>query len=373
MNYLLDMETRVMSDLVQRIKESKEISSTADWQINRLKMLNKSNAEIKKRLKELLKYSKSEINKLYSDTLEKSYVRDLSLYNALNVPAVPFKSNRELQAIIQAYRAQTEGEFVNITQTIGFAKKAKNDGKIVFTRIAEYYQKTLDGAITDIATGTFDYNTVLKRVVNEMTASGLRTATFASGKSFRIETAVRTALMTGLSQTVAKMNDIVAKDLGTDFYEIDWHGGARPSHQIWQGKVWSKEQLVTVCGLGTVTGLCGANCYHSYFPFVKGASVRNYTDKQLDELNSAENKPKTYAGKKYTTYQATQRQRQMETLMRKQRQEINLLKKGGAGDEEIKTARARYQITSAQYSEFSKVMGIPQQRDRVTVDGLKRV
>lgn len=370
-NYLLDMETRIMSDLVQRIKDSKEISSTADWQINRLKVLGASDAEIKKRLQGMLRYTNAEIDRLYSDTLEKSYIRDKTLYKASNVTQIPFKDNRELQTIIKAYSYQTKGTFTNITQTIGFA--TKQNGKIVFTEMSKYYQRTLDSAITDIATGTFDYNTVLKRVVSEMTASGIRTVDYASGMQFRIETAARNALMTGLSQTIQKMNDSVAKDLNTEYFEVDWHGGARPSHQVWQGKVWSKEQLVSVCGLGSVTGLCGVHCYHSYFPFVKGASVRNYTDKQIDALNLAENKPKTYQGKEYTSYEATQRQRQLETTMRQQRQTIDLLKKGGADKDDITLARAKYRVTSAQYSEFSDAMGIPQQRNRVTVDGLRRV
>lgn len=361
-----------MKDLVQRIKENKDISSVADWEINRLKVLGLSNVEIKKRLQGLLHYTNSEINRIYSDTLEKSYVRDSSLYDTLNAKQIPFRKNKELQAIIKAYKDQTQGEFINITQTLGFAKRAKADGKMVFTKVAEYYQQTLDSAITEIATGTFDYNTVLKRVVSEMTASGLRTVNYASGRAVRMDTAARAALMTGFSQTVQKMNDSVAKDLGTEYYEVDWHGGARPSHQAWQGKVWSRQQLVDICGLGTPGGILGVNCYHSYFPFIKGVSTRTYTDSQLKAMNAEENKPKTYLGKEYTKYEALQRQRQLETLMRQQRQEINLLKKGGADDEAV-LKRAKYRTTSAQYAEFSKAMELPQQRQRVTVGGLNNL
>ncbi len=61
------------------------------------------------------------------------------------------------------------------------------------------------------------------------------------------------------------------------------------------------------------------NCYHDYLPFVPGASVRTYSDEQLERLNAAENEPKVYYGKEYTTYEALQRQRQLETNMRAQR------------------------------------------------------
>ncbi len=66
---------------------------------------------------------------------------------------------------------------------------------------------------------------------------------------------------------------------------------------MWQGRVYSKRELETVCGLGTVTGLCGANCYHSYSPFIKGIDVPIHNDEELDRMNEEESTPKEYDGK----------------------------------------------------------------------------
>ena len=120
-------------------------------------------------------------------------------------------------------------------------------------------------------------------------------------------------------------------------------------------------------------GLCGINCYHTWFNFVPGASKRLYTDEQLDAMNARENEKKAFNGKEYTTYEATQRQRQLETLMRKERMDVHLLKKGNAAADDIKAARARYRKTSAEYKAFSEAVGLQQHRDRVTIDGLGRV
>ncbi len=68
-----------------------------------------------------------------------------------------------------------------------------------------------------------------------------------------------------------------------------------------------------MCGLGSVTGLHGANCYHDYNPFIPGVSVRNYTDEELEEMITKENTPKQYMGKEYTAYQALQKQRQRDS------------------------------------------------------------
>ncbi len=240
-------------------------------------------------------------------------------------------------------------------------------------RDRHYYQKTLDGAMLDITSGAFDYNTVLKRVVREMTNSGLRTVDYASGRSVRVEGAARNAVMTGVSQVTAQINESNAKELDTEYFEVTCHGGARPSHQEWQGKVYSKKELETVCGLGAADGLCGCSCYHDYFPFIPGISERAYTDEELDKLKQEENAPREFAGKQYTKYEATQRQRALERTMRAQRQEIHLLKEGGANEEDIITARAKYRVTSSEYTRFSEDMSLPQQRERVTVDGLGNV
>lgn len=94
----------------------------------------------------------------------------------------------------------------------------------------------------------------------------------------------------------------MADDLDTDTYEVSYHIGARPTHQPWQGRVYPYKELQSVCGLGTVSGLCGANCYHWYEPFVPGISVRNYTDEELDDMVARENETTPYYGKEYNTY-----------------------------------------------------------------------
>ena len=175
-----------------------------------------------------------------------------------------------------------------------------------------------------------------------------------------------------MSQLTAKVNEQTAEELETDTFEITWHGGARPSHW-WGGKWYTKAELISVCGLGTVTGLCGANCYHDYYPVIPGVSEPTYTQEELNELNAKQQEKKDWRGKEYTQYKATQRQRRLETTMRAQRQEIKLLKGGGADEDSLIEARARYRKTSDEYERFSKAMDIPQQRERVTVDGLGNI
>lgn len=362
-----DLEMRIMEDIVRRIKKAGKITSTADWQINRLRILGNSSEDIEKMLKEVLEASYPEMFELYDQVIDWEYVRNKDIYEQINAKYIPYEENGQLQQITNALIQQTDADLQNITQSLGFYLDYGGE-KPVITPLAEVYQKYLDAACMDIISGAFDYNSVLRRVVTQLTNSGLRQIDYASGRANRIDVAARRAVMTGITQLTGKISDMNAEKLGTNYFEIAWHAGARPTHAVWQGKVWSREQLVTVCGLGTVTGLEGANCYHERYPFIPGITERSWTDEWLEEQNRKENTPKEFKGKEYTLYEAKQRQRQMETAMRAQREKVQLLKTGGADPEEITVARAKYQGQLNEYAGFSKTMGLKQERERIYYD-----
>lgn len=367
-----DLEMRVMEDIVRRIRKTKKITSTADWQINRLRILGNSSEDIEKMLKEALEASHPEMFELYDQVIDWEYVRNKDVYEQINAQFIPFEENEELQQITDALIQQTDEDLRNITQSLGFYLDY-GTGKPVLTPLAEVYQDYLDAACMSIASGAFDYNSVLRRTVAQLTNSGLRQIDYASGRGNRVDVAARRAVMTGITQLTGKISDMNAAKLGTEYFEIAWHAGARPTHAVWQGKVWSREQLVTVCGLGTVTGLEGANCYHERYPFIPGISERNWTDEWLEKKNREENTPKEYKGKEYTLYEAKQRQRQMETAMRAQREKVQLLQKGDADPDDVMLARAKYQGQLNEYSRFSRKMGLKEERERIYYDMRGRI
>lgn len=360
------LQMSIMTEIVRMLLEAAEIIPSTGYKMSRLYDLGTSKKRIKDIVARTLNLSNKEVENIFTNITESGYNEAESAFIEQGKEFIPYSENEPLQQFVRAVQEQTQNECKNITQSIGFAKR-QPDGSLGFTPVADYYQETLDKAVTEIASGASDYNTVLEKTVTEMTNSGLRTVDYASGHSNRVTVAARRAVSTGLNQVVGKINEENAEKLGTNYFEVSWHSGARPSHQVWQGRVYSKEELESVCGLGTVTGLCGANCYHSYSPFTPGITPRTYTDEQLDKMNAEENKPVEYNGKTYTKYEATQRQRRLETTMRAQRQKIKLLEEGGADEQAIINARARYVKTSDEYVNFSKSVGLSQQWDRVTV------
>ncbi len=360
------LQMSIMTEIVRMLLEAADIIPSTGYKMSRLYDLGTSKKRIKDIVARTLNLSDKEVENIFTNITESGYNEAENAFTEQGKEFIPYSENEPLQQFVRAVQEQTQNECKNITQSMGFAKR-QPDGSLGFTPVADYYQETLDKAVTEIASGASDYNTVLEKTVTEMTNSGLRTVDYASGHSNRVTIAARRAVSTGLNQVVGKINEENAEKLGTNYFEVSWHSGARPSHQVWQGRVYSKEELESVCGLGTVTGLCGANCYHSYSPFTPGITPRTYTDEQLDKMNAEENKPVEYNGKTYTKYEATQRQRRLETTMRAQRQKIKLLEEGGADEQAIINARARYVKTSDEYVNFSKSVGLSQQWDRVTV------
>ena len=360
-----DLENQLMEDIVRRIKKTGEITSTADYQIMQLKALGLSNDEITEQIKKALNASDEYVEELYREAMKNEWSDAKDLYAGMGQAYVKFEDNAFIQNLIGGAFMQTSGEMVNMTGTMGFVVGGKS------VELSKFYQDTMDNAISLIMGGGFDYNTVLKKAIKQMTNSGIRWINYESGWHNRITVAARRSVMTGLSQMTRGITENTAKRLNTDTFEVSAHAGARPDHADWQGKVYTKKQLYDICGLGTVTGLLGANCYHTYYPFIKGISKRAYTDEQLNAWRN--DTPKMYKGKEYTQYEAQQRMRQMETNMRAQRQTINLLKLGGADKETIREERIKYRIQMQQYKDIAKSFGLKEQKERIYLDGLGRV
>lgn len=236
-----DLEERIMQDIVRRIVKAGEITSTADWQINRLRILGYSSEDIEKEIKKALNASYPEMFELYDKVINWEYVRNKDIYEQINAEYIPFEENGQLKQITEAIIDQSFDDLENVTNSLGFYLDYGNGQKIL-TPLSQVYTKYLDAACYDIVTGAFDYNSVLRRVVTQLTNSGLRQIDYSSGRANRVDVAARRAVMTGVAKLTHKITEYHMKQLGCEYVEVSWHAGARPSHSVWQGKVykWNK-------------------------------------------------------------------------------------------------------------------------------------
>lgn len=373
------LEYNIMADIVRRIKKAGKITSTADWQLNRMLILGKSSSDLQKIVSSAVQYDQNEVEKLYAQVIQEEYTVYKPQYEQITRKFIPYEENEELRQLVEAQVRNSADDLSNVTKSMGFMID-DGSGGVRFTPLSQIYNEYLDQAVTDLTSGAFDYNTIIRRTCKQLTDSGLRTdhafttnagnrsgVDYPSGWHNRIDVAARRAVLTGVSQLSGQIMDMNAERLGVDKYEVSWHVGARPDHAAWQGKVYTKKQLVDICGLGTGPGLLGWNCRHEYYLFFPG-SERLYSDEWLKKQNAREAQKKAFRGREYNTYEATQKQRRMETNMRAQREKVALMKEGDADPDDIMIERCKYQAQLDEYKEFSKAFGMLEQRERIYYD-----
>lgn len=374
--YYKELEEYTISDIARRIAKSEAITETALHQIRALQRMNLDLSNIEKKIKEIQKISDKELDKLYDEAVKRNNEFNDNIREKADLfPYVPDKTN-QIFMLANALKEQTKNDLWNFTQSLGFAENI--GGKTVFKPIAQFYQDTLNFAQMQIQSGVADYNTAIKQAVNKLAKSGLRTVDYESGYSSKIETAVRRAVLTGISQLSGEMTKQVMKEFNTDLVEVSAHQGARDkgigpeNHKLWQGKVYSLSgknkkypSLVKVTGYGTGEGLKGWNCRHDFFPFIEGVSERTYTDEELENIDPP---PFEYEGKTYTAYEATQMQRKLETAMRNEKLKIIGYESSGLEDE-MTSSSIRLRRLKNYYEDFSSKAGLKTQYGRTQAAG----
>ncbi|MDD3176050.1 MAG: hypothetical protein PHU51_06245 [Candidatus Nanoarchaeia archaeon] len=195
-------------------------------------------------------------------------------------------------------------------------------------------------AFTDITNKTFlqvtsgqkTYSQAVATAVRELADKGITGATYISkaGRTTRVnmDVAVRRMVVTSNSQLAGDLQINRAQEWGSNFVETSSHMGARPSHAVWQGRVF---QLVgndkypnfaenTHYGQGD--GIKGYNCQHDFYPFFPGLSEPAFDHPNVKENNAQ--------------YEAEQTQRKLESNIRQQKRRAVAAK--AAGDTEGETA-----------------------------------
>ena len=370
----LRLEEETIADICRRIAKVGHISDTAEYQILRMRELGAGTEYIKSKIKEYSGLSDDVVDQLFFDAAQVSDEFYKGAYAKAGKEYKPFEYNDFFQQIVVANVNQTKGELSNLTQSMGFSYRGSN-GERRFRPVATAYRECLDYAFTQVETGTTDYITAIRNATRRLTESGLQFVDYESGVVNHVDVAVRRAVLTGISQVTGKISEHNAAELETDIVEVTAHAGARPDHAEWQGGWYSLSgkskkyrSLAEATGYGRVDGLKGANCRHDFFPVIEGIDTPLYTKEELANIDPP---PFEYNGKRYTYYEATQKQRSMERAIRKTKREILAADKSGDKDRFTeKSIRLRRQ--REEYDKFSKSAGLLTQNERNQVVGFGR-
>lgn len=347
----------LLQDIARRISEAGQLTGSASYQIYRAQQLGMSRKEIEKELKRLLKVSEGELKTLLTQSAEVGYRFDLSQFGE---EAVPFEENSVIQQIVEASVQLATDDFKNITQTLGMVDPYGNT-----LPLQETYQKCMDFAYSQVATGATDYNTAIRNAVKNLSKYGIRSIDYESGVHRSLEAAARGCVMGGLGLMQEKISQQNHDDMGADGWEISAHAASAPDHEPIQGKQYTDKEY-TALNNSLVRRIGTLNCGHAAYPIIMGVSDPQYTEEELEQFCLRNEEGITFEGKHYTMYEATQTQRRLERAMRTQKRKI-LVDEAVKDDERLLYDQIRLRRINEEYVRFSRAADLPLQSERARV------
>lgn len=312
-----DIIKRITHRIMLRIGRGEEylLTATDKWQIENLQQAGYLLEDIQSEIAKATKLQQTEIAEAMEDAGVKALDYDDKIYQSVGISPTPLTKSPELMRLMQRNYEATIYTWKNFTRTM--ADEAQR-----------LFINQLDMAYTLVSTGALSYTEAVKEVLNNIVSDGVTVEwkrLDENGVPYvyhtdTIETATLRAVRTGISQASAQIQLARMDEMEVDLVITSSHLGARPTHQEWQGKVFSRSgqnpnypDFVQSTGYGTVSGLCGANCRHNFSPFFEGM------DNPFEQFDSEENRKQ---------YEKEQYQRTLERRIRKTKREVMGLKEG---------------------------------------------
>lgn len=349
-----DILNRIIERILLRFSRGDNYILTAldKWQLETLQEAGYLLEDIQKEIAAATGMMQTEIAQAMEDAGVKALEYDDAIYRAAGLDPVPLTQSPELIRVMQRDYEATAGEWKNFTRSMAAASQ-------------QTYIRACDDAYHKAMTGTVSVSQAVREAINELVRTGVEVV-YPSGRKDTIETATARAVRTGISQASAHIQLSRMDEMDVDLVLVSSHLGARPDHAEWQGKVYSRNggdypDFISSTGYGTVTGLCGANCRHSFGPHFEGVA------NPFEQYDSEEN---------LKQYEIEQRQRTLERRIRDTKREVMVLDVARAAaqgsfkdafENDYQRKAALLQRQNAAYDQFCKENGLKKQAERIAI------
>ena len=368
------MNEDILTIIGNRLKQIGKLSQDELHQIKQMLMYGTDLDKIAKLIADTTNVNVAEIYKIFEQEAKTNQAFAMQFYRAKQVKFVPYAENKLLQAKVRAMAQATAMEYVNMSRTLAFVKRDKS-GKIVYDNIATAYRNAVDKAVTSISMGQTTYDEEIKRIVKELGESGIKTVDYVNGYSRRLDSAVRQNVLEGMRNVSNELQKDFGKEFGADGVEISVHENSAPDHIDIQGHQFSYEEFDKFQNGITAKDYNGKvfepvideidrrsigqyNCYHYVYTIVLGVSTPQYTEEELEKINKRNIDGFEYKGKKYTMYEGTQMQRQIETEIRKN-EDFQILANSAGDLQTAGQANKAIRILKSKYKQLSRASGLP--------------
>lgn len=302
----------IIADMAKRIVKTGSITDSTKHQAEILQNAGLVYMDTITRVSQVSGYQKREVERMYQEAGIKNLKNESVYYRQAGKDVIELKQSDGMQRILQANVRKTCQELDNLTMTTAVKSQSA-------------YIQACNRAQMKVSTGAFSYDKAIADAIKEAAVQGTEVL-YPTQHVDKLDVAVRRAVLTGVNQTAAELNLQYAKEAGCDYVETTAHSGARPSHAVWQGKVFclsgmdsSYPNFYEATGYGTGPGLCGWNCRHNFHAYFPGISTPGYTKEMLDDYSK---KNVNYNGRQYTEYEAGQMQRSHERQIRETKRKL---------------------------------------------------
>ena len=378
--------TMFLKNIGSQIKKIQGLTPTKAQQL--IQML-KYGGKYEELINELAKYSDKnidEIDKIFKTYAKKDQMFYKQFYDYRNKPFIPYDQNVLLQTQTKALSNIAKTEMYNFTRSnvLGYTINGK------FMAMRDIYNQVLDIAFMNVGQGKETFDSAMSEILKEIGGSGLKTLEYESGRSIRLDSAVRMHLKGRLRELHNENQKLFGDEFGANGYEISVHENPAIDHAEVQGKQFSFEEYEKLNnglfakdykgrtytldhdGKNGYRPISEMNCYHYIFAVILGVNTPEYNDRELERIERENNKGFEYEGRHYTNYEGTQLQRNLEREIRKQK-DIQILARESNNKELIAEAQKSITILTRKYNELSRVSGLPTKMDRLRVSGYRRV
>ena len=389
-NRIEEANTYFLMKMGANIGKIRELTPTEAHQLVQILKYGGSYEEIVKEIARYTNMNVKDIDKIFSSYAKKDQQFYKQFYKYRKKPFIEYAKNKALKTQTEALANIVKNEMYNFTRAnvLGYTIRDIK-GRPQFIGLRETYNRVLDEALVNVGTGKETFDSAMTRIMKDIGGSGLKTIEYESGRSVRLDSAVRMHLKSRLRELHNENQKMFGEEFDYDGWEISVHANPAPDHSEIQGRQFSiaeydklqagdiatdfkgKTYSLDEDGKNGYRPISELNCYHYAFTIVLGVSKPEYDDKQLQKIIDDNNKGFEYEGKHYTNYEGTQLQRALERKIREQK-DIQIFAKASGNDELVGEAQSKITALTHKYKELSDISGLPTKMQRLRVTGYKR-
>lgn len=387
-----ELNTNILKKIGKTIKEIKNLTPTQAHQLQTILKYGNNYKDIVNKIAKTTNLNIDEIDNIFSAYAKQDYAFAKDFYDYKGLTYKSYKDFELLNRQVNALSRITKQGCLEIAKTkaLGYTITDLN-GNVKFKQLKDAYQYAIDQAILSVSQGKDTFDNQMYGILRDL-GGGLKTIDYESGRTRRLDSALRMNIQDGLRDLHNETQKVIGEDFGADGVEITVHESPAPDHADLQGRQFStvkpnKNKLSEFEKLQNnepATDYKGVtythehrpisqyNCYHTTFAILLGVNNPQYSDEQLKQIKTRNEKGFEFEGKHYTMYEGTQLQRRIETEIRKQKDTQILARES---DNKQLIGDSQYKITqlTGKYKELSKASGLSMKQDRLRVSGYKRV